>query len=618
VLLDDARLSDVAHVLFGLALAGAPVSRLLVRRLIRDAPPANVPPQVAQSTPFAAAVLGGATFDPVMAAGVARLRSEHDAALRSGGLLAEDAALETALGLLDGAALALPPLERVVADRAAFGTGRRALFAARLAERANVPLEWRERRYAPTAPATLEAVTLALRWAAGGGEDVARRLICSPLSGVPSVDARALIVAAGTRTSLSDAISAQRPALGERARTAAFAFLAALEATRNAYRAQGARASEVVATLAAEFDLRRADLSTFVEIARLARALDRVDELTRTVWSTDELIAALDDELALDVRGRPSEATPAPAAATMPELALPPRRGHFSASSLNTFAECRRKWFFRYLCSAVEDKGSSASFYGTAFHGALEAFHERFPHIAELDLRTVQTHLEACITSVFDRYRDVFDSNAEFELQRRRAIRTVRKYGEWLVERSHHAPFTVEGCEISTELVLDGFDFVGFIDRLDRDDRTGSMAVVDYKTGSIATSAAEYRAKVLNFEDFQLPFYYWARTEAGDRVTRLVLLPLKEATADVLPIELEVVPVPIQANGKRSDRGASGTISIDELRTARAKMVELCGVISSGTIAHFPAAEDPQACRYCAYRASCRERPPADEDRFGR
>jgi hypothetical protein len=94
-----------------------------VRRLIRDAPPANVPPQVAQSTPFAAAVLGGATFDPVMAAGVARLRSEHDAALRSGGLLAEDAALENALGLLDGAALALPPLERVVADRAAFGPG---------------------------------------------------------------------------------------------------------------------------------------------------------------------------------------------------------------------------------------------------------------------------------------------------------------------------------------------------------------------------------------------------------------------------------------------------------------------------------------------------------------
>jgi hypothetical protein len=231
----------------------------------------------------------------------------------------------------------------------------------------------------------------------------------------------------------------------------------------------------------------------------------------------------------------------------------------------------------------------------------------------------VQTHLEACITSAFDRYRDGFDSNVEFELQRRRAIRTARKYGEWLVARSNETPFTVAGCEISTELVLDGFDFVGFIDRLDRDDRTGEMAVVDYKTGSIATSAAEYREKVLKFEDFQLPFYYWARTEAGDRVTRLVLLPLKEATADVMPIELEVVPVPVPPpNGKRISRTITGTISIDELRVARAKMTELCAALSSGTLEHFPAADDPAACRYCAYRASCRERPAQTEDRFGR
>src|SRR5579875_58299 len=152
----------------------------------------------------------------------------------------------------------------------------------------------------------------------------------------------------------------------------------------------------------------------------------------------------------------------------------------------------------------------------------------------------------------------------------------------------------------------------------DRDDRTGERTVVDYKTGSIATSAAEYREKVLNFEDFQLPFYYWAQTAAGDRVTRLVLLPLKEATADVLPIELEVVPAATKANAGRMDRAISGTISIDELRTARAKMTELCAMISSGTLAHFRASNDPQACRYCSYRPACRERPAPNEDRFGR
>jgi len=62
-----------------------------------------------------------------------------------------------------------------------------------------------------------------------------------------------------------------------------------------------------------------------------------------------------------------------------------------------------------------------------------------------------------------------------------------------------------------------GYDFIGFIDRLDRDDASGNVAIVDYKTGAIAESAAEYRERVRTFHDFQLPFYYWAREAEGDR-----------------------------------------------------------------------------------------------------
>lgn len=467
-----------------------------------------------------------------------------------------------------------------------------------------------ERSYSAAAPATYAAVVAAIRWAASGDDAFARRLIVSPFSGVPSVEARALVVAAGARSTLLETIAAQRQALR---------FPGGLEAMRNAYRAQGAKARELVATVVAQLEVERADARVLRDAARSAASLDAADAREGTAWDADALVAAIDAAVDLSHVDAPCpQPAPATIASPMAERALPPRRGHFSASSLNTFAECRRKWFYRYLCSAVEDQGSAASLYGTAFHSALESFHTRFPRVAGLELSTVQSHLEASITSAFDRYRDAFDSNVEFELQRRRAIRTVRKYAEWLVARSAAAPFTVAGCEISTELVLDGFDFVGYIDRLDRDDRTGEMAVVDYKTGSIATSASEYREKVLSFEDFQLPFYYWARTEAGDRVTRLVLLPLKEATADVLPIELEVVPTSAPSNGKRIDRAIVGTISIDELRIARTRMTELCATISSGELARFPAADDPQACRYCAYREACRERPATTEDRFGR
>ena len=165
------------------------------------------------------------------------------------------------------------------------------------------------------------------------------------------------------------------------------------------------------------------------------------------------------------------------------------------------------------------------------------------------------------------------------------------------------------------ELELEGYSFIGYIDRLDRDDRTSAVTVVDYKTGSIAESARDYRAKVAHFLDFQLPFYYWARTAAGDRVTRLSLVPLKEASLDVRPIELEVVPVaalPVYSDA------AVGTIGIDELERARARMIELARTLSDGTIERFGTTDDPAACTYCSYQHSCRSRPLVREIRFGR
>ena len=158
------------------------------------------------------------------------------------------------------------------------------------------------------------------------------------------------------------------------------------------------------------------------------------------------------------------------------------------------------------------------------------------------------------VTWAFERNRDGFETRVEFELQVRRAQRTAQRYIDWLLAQEREAPFEVIGREVPAKLDLDGRPFVGFIDRLDRDERSGGIGVVDYKTGSIATSAAEYRDKVRRFRDFQLPFYYWARTAAGDRVTRLVLIPLKDALLDVRPIVLDV--------GK--------TIGIDDLRTIAA------------------------------------------------
>jgi RecB family exonuclease len=368
--------------------------------------------------------------------------------------------------------------------------------------------------------------------------------------------------------------------------------------------------------------------------AREGRLLDRIAEerllapfgtaLAELSKITDESVARqeiarhfqLDDSL---------PETPAAPHAGRFELCEPatpePRKGmratrpRFSASQLNAYVECPRKWFYRYLCGAVEDKGSSASFYGTAFHAALENLHSEFPRPSDADPAQLSLKLEGLINSAFDRHRNDFETPVEYELQRRRAQRTAKKYVEWLLAEAKRASFTVVGCELSAELEMEGYEFIGYIDRLDRDDKTGAVAVIDYKTGTIATSAAEYREKIRHFKDFQLPFYYWARTAQGDRVWKLALLPLKDALLDVAPIVLEVVPVPSQIGRSAS---ATGVIPLAELERARDRMIELCAELTSGETTAFGVTADPSACTYCAYKIACAHRPYPEDQRFGR
>ncbi|MDP9024539.1 MAG: PD-(D/E)XK nuclease family protein [Candidatus Eremiobacteraeota bacterium] len=303
-------------------------------------------------------------------------------------------------------------------------------------------------------------------------------------------------------------------------------------------------------------------------------------------------------------------------AAREPGSAIRSRHAHFSASSLNMYVECARKWFYRYLCTAVEDKGSSASFYGTAFHAALEELHKEFPHPGDASVQTLRSKLQGFVHRAFDIYSSGFETRIELELQRRRAIRTANRYVQWLSAQAASAPFTVVGCELEAKLSMEGYDFIGFIDRLDRDDATGNVTVIDYKTGAIAQTADEYREKVRQFKDFQLPFYYWARTAEGDRVSCLALVPLKDALLEVAPVSLEVVPV-LTESGKRGG-GTTGLISMTDLQRARTRMIEICRELTGGTIEHFPVTDDPSACRYCAYANACNERPWPAEERFGR
>ncbi len=403
-------------------------------------------------------------------------------------------------------------------------------------------------------------------WQRTGNDALLARALRSPCSGVPHDTAAAYATAATRIGSLLDAIARSRIAVPTDEREALLRF------------------SERVRGITEETD-----------VDALFELKPEADRSTGDDSAPFELAEAQSADPAGPVRARQT---------------------HFSASALNAYAECARKWYYRYACAAVEDPGSSASTYGTAFHAALEDFHGEFSQPSAQLEREMRQKIEGYVNWAFERYRNDFDTAVEVELHKRRAQRTAQRYVDWLIAESKRAPFTVIGREIAAQLDLDGFAFVGYIDRIDRDDRTGSVAIIDYKTGSIATSAAEYREKVRRFRDFQLPFYYWARTAEGDRVAQLALIPLKDALLDVAPVSLEVVPV-AGTETKRSE-APSGTITVAELELARAKMIEICRDLTSGAIERFPVTRDPSACTYCAYAYACADKPHDERERFGR
>ena len=295
-------------------------------------------------------------------------------------------------------------------------------------------------------------------WCRTGSQAQLLRAFRSRFSGVPHDVAAAYAVVARRSDDLLEAIGAGRLALAPADRDAVLAFSKTVRSLRDLAEREPSD-GELAARIAAAFAVTEAR-------ERPAAAASATEPFA--------LAEALAPEPASGARGW---------------------KQHFSASALNAYAECPRKWYYRYLCAAIEDRSGGAATYGTAFHLALEDFHGEFPSPRAENAGEMREKIPIYVNTAFEKYANLFDNRLEMELQKRRARRTAQRYVDWLVAEATRAPFTVIGRELEARLEMEGFAFVGFIDRLDRDDATGATSVVDYKTGIIAESAEEYRER---------------------------------------------------------------------------------------------------------------------------
>lgn len=181
----------------------------------------------------------------------------------------------------------------------------------------------------------------------------------------------------------------------------------------------------------------------------------------------------------------------------------------FSASKLNAFFSCKRKFYYAYMKRLTPPKESSGEI-SSILHNALSIQYQAFIG-KSLDIKTIRENLNKYIHQIqLDNQIDQLKLEINnFEL---------KKFWE-LEEKRSLQGCMVLGCEKSFETKIGGFDFTGRIDRIDEID--GEVCLIDYKLKSDVK---------IDPNDFQLVIYeYGARSLGYEGEIKGYLYDLKNA-----------------------------------------------------------------------------------------
>jgi DNA helicase-2/ATP-dependent DNA helicase PcrA len=268
---------------------------------------------------------------------------------------------------------------------------------------------------------------------------------------------------------------------------------------------------------------------------------------------------------------------PAPA----PEpLAGPSGPLRLSPSSLRSYADCPRMFYYQYVAHIPESKRREARL-GTAIHRALEEFHRRHGSVGvknrdellglfEQGLADVSFDSEEERGQAVARGRDILSRYLEEEAERAAGIARVE------VERDFRIP-------LGDDVTLEG--------RMDRVDELtdGRVRVVDYKTG-------ELKSKPQLLADFQIPSYALAVTEAlGRELESIEVIGLRNLK------ELKKGRV-VERQVLRWGDGCSHALTPERLEQLKAQIREAVAGIRSG---QFDPRPTEKVCGWCSYNLLC-------------
>ena len=286
------------------------------------------------------------------------------------------------------------------------------------------------------------------------------------------------------------------------------------------------------------------------------------------------------------------------------------REKFLSASALQSYLACPAQFYYRSVCGLKEQEEVSESLeandIGNVFHEAMQELY------TVPDATVTRSYLQSLLqgTRIKDTVRPyVLKELNSFEVSGRNIIfedlvcRYVRKAVERdiaLLEGTASDSFRILGLELKRFWELDGFRFIGFIDRLDSC-RRGEVRVVDYKTGKVTdedflitdANAAEVVDKLFGPDNAKRPkialqLYLYDRMVADHpdcRDSRIVNSIYQTSRLFVRDVESVAV---------------GGTFQILMEERLRGLLAEL-----ADTSVPFNRTEDLKTCEWCDFKNIC-------------
>lgn len=326
----------------------------------------------------------------------------------------------------------------------------------------------------------------------------------------------------------------------------------------------------------------------------------RMDTLEAIYEMGSELYASLDPthfEALTTRKPKPREKAPVPAACPSELLSITP--SYFSATQLETYAQCPAKYLYsnrlRFRKEAVhEDR--SALFFGQATHLTLERFFAAPLPEAEKYVEKLNLLFNESLTVIAPQLDQKHSMSRLLRELFRPVARLVPKIESEL--KSLFPGATPTYFEKDFKLEYKGKTLVGKIDRIDTLP-DGSLLVIDYKTGTVDFSPEHIRKG----DHFQALLYlYAAQTLFSKKVAGVLFYDLKKGELRRGIFDDSLVS---KETKKALTRGH--TLTSEKLQSLTDEGFEhlnrLTTLISEG---HFDPSPSLESCRFCDYRSFCR------------